>query len=135
MLGKAAAFNVITPALECYCTSLIPSDAARLPDGACKSKGKGKHTVAAVFYNHANVDSSSCRLANVEMKKDSFSFHYNDYHAEFDKGLMTLTMEGSNGLRFTTNDGKHLYGVFQVRRWQRGRRRRACKLAQAPPAW
>lgn len=113
--GRGAAFNAITPSLACYCTALVPPDAARLGEKACGgAKAKGK--AAALFYNHANVDSSSCRLANVEMKKDNFIFHYNDYHAAFDGGMMTLTMDGSNGLRFTTNDGKHMYGVFQVGR-------------------
>lgn len=86
--SRGAALNAITPAFACHCINEIPSEDARAPDSACSDKGDG----AALFYNHLNVDDASCRLANVPMEKSSFNFHYNDYHATFDNGVMTTKM-------------------------------------------
>ncbi|KAI8476665.1 MAG: concanavalin A-like lectin/glucanase domain-containing protein [Monoraphidium minutum] len=108
--AKGSALNAISATFACHCLNVIPGEAARLAEASCGDKGAG----VALFYNHAAVAESSCRVANVPMEKSSFSFHYNDYHASFDNGVMTTKMEGSNGLRFTTNDGKHLYGMYQV---------------------
>jgi hypothetical protein len=84
------AFNLITPALDCHCGSTIPSEAARLPESAC-AVGSGARGAAALFYNHRNVERSSCRLAPVAMEKGSFNFHYSDWRASFDgNGTMTL---------------------------------------------
>jgi hypothetical protein len=63
--SKGHALNVITPAFECHCTSVVPADAARAADTACAKGGGG----AAVFYNHRNVNTTGCRLANVPMEK------------------------------------------------------------------
>jgi hypothetical protein len=90
--GRGAALNAITPALACHCTSAVPADDARLPDDACE-EGKRDGGAAALFYNHADVDSTACRLANVPMSRDSFAFHYNEDFASFDQqGVMTLKM-------------------------------------------
>jgi hypothetical protein len=87
---KGAPFNAITPNFECRCLNVIPAEAARAPDAACGDKGAG----AALFYNHADAGEATCRVANVPMEKNSFNFHYNDNHASFDNGVMTIKMVG-----------------------------------------
>jgi len=89
--GKGAALNVISPSLDCRCTSLVPPDEARLPDAACADP-ESKGDAVLMFYNHMNVDESACRLANVPMQKESFIFHYNDYRATFENGVVTTKM-------------------------------------------
>lgn len=106
------------------CTSLIPSDAARLRDAECAelapTNASASSSAAALFYNHRRVDDSGCRLANVPMERGSFNFHYNEQNAAFSNGdgdgarVMTLTMHGSSGVRLTTKDGRHRYGAYQV---------------------
>lgn len=108
--AQGSPLNAISTSFACHCVNAVPSEEARAPEAECVERGAG----VALFYNHAATGEAACRLANVKMEKDSFSFHYNDYHASFDGGVMTLKMEGSNGLRFTTNDGMHMYGMYQV---------------------
>lgn len=87
--SKGVSLNAVSPSLACYCSSVIPSDAARADDAACAADGDG----VALFYNHLNVDDSSCRVANVPMDKSNFNFHYNDYHATVDQdGVLNLKM-------------------------------------------
>ena len=110
---------MLTPQLRCACTSVVPSDAARLPESECAADGAQQQQAprgAALFYNHRRVDESGCRVANVPLRRDAFSVHYNEHNAAFDEaaGVMTLKMDGSSGVRLTTTDGRHLYGVFQV---------------------
>jgi hypothetical protein len=91
--GQGHALNVITRALECHCTSVIPDEGARLAEASCAADTPaGAPAGVALFYNHLNAAEKGCRLANVKMDKGSFNFHYNDYHASFDNGVMTLKM-------------------------------------------
>lgn len=48
------------------------------------------------------------------MQQDQFIFAYNQQNAAFYDNTMTLRMNGADGIRMTTNDGKRLYGQYQV---------------------
>jgi beta-glucanase (GH16 family) len=57
----------------------------------------------------------SCHLANFELKASNFFAAYNPHNAFFSpEGVLTLRMEGTEGVRLHSNDGNHQYGMYQI---------------------
>jgi hypothetical protein len=101
----------------CLCASAIPPESARAPESDCqKDKRMG---AAALFYHHV-VASQGCRVANVPFRRENFDVHYGEHNLAWTGGenkdptTLTVRMEGTNGARLVTSDGKHMHGVFQV---------------------